>query len=801
MWYKIARIILNYRLALLMVIIAATVFLGYQATKIQVSHELSKIIPSTNPRFKEYVDFKSKYGEDGNLLVIGIKTDRLFQLDFFNAWYNLGNHIRDMEGIDAVISVAHVFDLKANRQQKKFDIEPIFKSAPKSQAELDSLREVFFARPFYDQVLLNSETNATLMAVSINKKEMDSENRIALVSEIISAADAFSQLQNIEVHYSGLPHIRSYKATVVSHEVVMFLIYVLIVSSVILLILFRSVSAVFISIAVVAIGAVWSVGLMVVMGYQLNVLTGLIPTLLVIIGIPNSVYLLSRYHSEFKKHDNKVKALARMIERMGRTLFFTNLTAAIGFGVFAFTRSSLLVGFGLVAGVNIMLTYYVSLTLMSIIMSYLPAPSTRLILHLDRKFLTGILDAIERWTENNKLLLYLSAATVVFASVVGVLQLKARGYMLDDLPSKNQLHTDLNFFEENFIGIMPFEILVDTKEKGKIYDLEFLQKLQQAQDSLDANPVFSRSISMMDAFKFSRQAFYNGKEQYYALPEITVGSMFTAGTEKQLVQYIENTKDQSKMNLSFIDTSGQVARITVKIPDIGSDKMPELLEKTEKQFAQIFPTDDYKVTFTGTSIVALEGYNYLIDGLISSVLLCFLLNAFIIIYEYKSVRVWLMSLIPNIIPLMFTAGLMGWLGINLKPSTVLIFSIVFGMSVDYSIHFLGRFKQEFQRHNWNISRTVSVAIREAGVSMIYNCIIIVFGFGVFLFSSFRGTQYLGLLISLTLFVSLLSNLIVLPALMLSFGEKLFPKVATANLNHPDYDDEEEVVEEEMEKVS
>lgn len=377
------------------------------------------------------------------------------------------------------------------------------------------------------------------------------------------------------------------------------------------------------------------------------------------------------------------------------------------------------------------------------------------------------------------------------ASVAGVVQLKARGYMIDDLPTGNKLNTDLEFFEKNFTGIMPFEILIDTKEEGKIFDLGFLGKVQQAQDSLAADSIFSRSISMVDAFKFSRQAFYNGNERYYALPSVSVGSMFTASTEKQLVQYIGNTKDQSKMNLGFIDTSGQVARISVKIPDIGSHRMPALLAHTGDMFSKIFPPDEYHVTFTGTSVVALEGYNYLIDGLISSVLLCFLLNALIIIYEYRSVKVWLISLIPNIIPLLFTAGLMGWLGINLKPSTVLIFSIVFGMSVDYSIHFLGRFKQEFQRHDWNISRTVSVAIREAGVSMIYNCIIIVFGFGVFLFSDFRGTQYLGLLISLTLFVSLLSNLIVLPSLMLSFGGRLFPKVAAYQHNHPSYEEDEE----------
>jgi hypothetical protein len=236
----------------------------------------------------------------------------------------------------------------------------------------------------------------------------------------------------------------------------------------------------------------------------------------------------------------------------------------------------------------------------------------------------------------------------------------------------------------------------------------------------------------------------------------------------------------------------------VKIPDIGSHRLPDLLEKTNAAMAAIFPPADYDVVLTGTSVVALEGYNYLIDELLFSVLLCFLLNAFIIIYEYRSLRVWLISLIPNLIPLMFTAGLMGWLGINLKPSTVLIFSIVFGMSVDYSIHFLGRFKQEFQRHNWNISRTVSVAIREAGVSMIYNCIIIVFGFGVFVFSDFRGTQYLGLLLSLTLFISLLSNLIVLPALMLSFGEKLFPKQPGVS-GSGSYSEEAQPVE--MEKIS
>lgn len=767
MWESISIFVLRYRLFFLLGLLGFTGFMGWKATDIKFTYDFARIVPDDDPMYLDYLDFQKRFGEDGNIMVIGMQNHSLFDLSLFNDWYKLGQEIKSIDGIENIISVPHAQVLIRDPDTRKLKLRPLVSEMPHTQSEVDSIRQQFLDLPFYQGLIYNPKTHATIMGLTFDPQKLDSKARLGMVDTILTYCDAFqAQHTNTDLHYSGLPYLRTYNMITIRKELTRFLILAMVILAAILFVLFRNIYAVIFPLIVVVFGAIWSVGTLALLGYKITILTGLLPTLIVVIGIPNCVYMLNMYHGEFKKHGNKQKALARTIAKIGRVTFFTNLTTAIGFGVFFLANTELLDEFGLVAFLNILATFLISVIAIPVMFSYLPEPKSKHTMHLDAKVLNFILDRFEVWAKRHRRKVYAIFGSILAVALVGVIQLKSEGYILDDVSKKSTVYRDLKFFERNFDGIMPFEISIDSKRERGATNLNFVRKVAQLSDSLQSMPVFSKPLSVADGFKFLMQAYYNGNPNGYRLP-----TNFEMSQNASLRSFLKNADlDGGGIGLasSFIDSSGQVARLSVQMADIGSDSLPKLLTHVRPVVDSIFPPDKYDVNITGTSIIAIEGFNFLIDGLILSVGLAFILISLIMAYLFRSVKMLILALIPNIIPLIVTAGIMGWLHISLKPSTVLIFSVAFGISVDYTIHFLAKYRQELYRHNWDITRTVATSLRETGVSMIYTSLILFCGFIVFTGSEFQGTANLGRLTSITLIVAMLSNLVFLPSLLISF---------------------------------
>lgn len=784
MWTKSAQFILRYRLPLLIFLIASTVLMGFLATKIELSYTFSNVIPETNPIYQEFSAFQKKFGEDGNVMVMGVQTDKFFQLDFFNDWFDLGNSIKLIDGIDEVISPAHVFILSKNPIFRKFEFAPLVKEKPKTQEELDSLKNIFLSLPLYQSRILNSDSNVALMGITFNKKKLNSQNRISIVNDINELTDEFARKYNIDVHRSGLPFIRSVRATLVAHELRLFVLLAMLISAIILFAIFRSGYAVIFPLLMVVICVIWSMATMVILGFKVTILTGIIPALIIVIGIPNCVYLLNKYYGEYKKHNNRMKALSRVISRVGIAVLFSNLTTAVGFGVFYLTKINILEEFGLITGINIMIAFIISLVAIPIIFSYLPEPKSRHTIFLDSKIISYFLNIIDNISHFHRRKIYAVTFVLVIAAGYGITLLKGNGFMFDDVPKRTKEYKDLKFFEKHFNGVMPFEIVIDMRKKGGAMVSDNIDKIEAVQDSLTTFKVFSKSLSFVDGMKYANQVFYNGNPSQFRVPNDIEKSF--------IISYLNKSNDNKNLLKSFLDSTKRYARISLQMADIGSHNIPALLNKLKTKVDAVFDPVDYDVIYTGTSIVALAGYEYLINSLLSSLGFSLIINAMLMLYLFRSMWMLGIALIPNLIPLLITAASMGYFGITLKPSTVLIFSIAFGISVDETIQFLTKYKQELLMHNWDISKTVSVTLRETGMGIIHSGLILFFGFFIFTASDFTGTFNMGLLVGITLIVAMLCNLVLLPCLLLSFEKHLNRQ---ALKNEPlviVYDEEEDV---------
>ena len=764
MWKKLAQFILANRISLLFLLLASTVFMAWQASKVRLSFNAGKVLPLTDSAYIDYNTFKKTFGEDGSVMVVGIQSDSLFSPGLFNDWLKLSTEVQKIEGIKQVLSIGQLSVLEKDTLQQKFTARPLAAGPVANQQALDSIKQELNQLPFYKDLIYNPKTKATVMAITFADSVLNSAKRIGVIQSILDKSKQFSSTHQVALHYSGLPYIRTVISKKISEEFALFIGLSIAIGALILYLFFRSFAAVFYPVLVVLVGVVWSLGTLVLFGYDITLLTGLIPPLIVVIGIPNSILLINKYHTCLALEGDKIKALQYVISRVGITTFIANLTTAIGFGVLYFTNSELLMQFGSVAAINVMATWVISLIFIPIIFSFLPVPHTKHTSHLSSPKTTKLLAFLDRLAHQKRNLIYVATLLVLVVSFIGIYRIKINGYVVDDLPKNDAVYKDMSFFSQNFKGILPLDISVDTRRKNGVMNLSVINKMNRLQDLISAHPEFSRAVSLVEVLKFSSQTFYGGDTTFYRLPN-ELEKNFILG-------YASNSgKGNSNLVKNFIDSNRQVTRLSFQMADVGSDKMNKLINELEPQIDSIFNPKRYHVELTGSSIIFIKGTNYLVKNLRDSLILAVLLIALLMWGLFRGFRMILISLIPNIVPLIITAGIMGFAGIPLKPSTILIFSIAFGIASDQTIYFLTRYRQELRTTNWTISQIVSDTIKETGLSMIYVALILFFGFGIFTASSFGGTVALGLLLSITLLVALISNLTLLPALLLSLEKR------------------------------
>ena len=733
----------------------------------------------------EYQEFLGHFGQEGNVMVVGFQCDSLYQLENYNAFYDLYGQLKEIEGVEQVVSILQARNMKKNEALKSFEFKPVTSQRYETQKEVDAVAKELASLPFYRKLFYNDKNKTHLMALTLNKELLDNESRIDLILSIEDVINPFAEQIGVDVHYSGLPYIRTKSTVKTKAEVEMFIFLAMGVTAFIMLLFFRSFSAMFYSMLVVGVGVVWAIGTLVLLGFKITILTALIPPLIIVIGIPNCIFLLNKYHNEFKLHGNKIKAMTRVIQKVGNATFMTNATTAAGFATFVITQTQMLVEFGIVASINILLVFFISLIIIPSIYSFLPTPKERHLSHLERTWMNKLSAWMEKVVLNHRNIVYFSTVLLLVFAFYGVSKIETTGNIVDDIPKDDPIAIDLDFFERNFAGVMPFEVMVNTHKNNGVSKSSTLKRIQKLENVLAEYPEISSTSSIADLAKFSKQAYYNGNPDYYSLP---------SSQEKNFIlKYAKNTLgDSADIFNSFIDSTKSVARISARMKDIGTKQMRALRDSIKPKIDAIFNPEKYDVSITGTSVLFLEGTTYLVKNLFSSLLLAISLIAILMAWMFSSSRMVVVSLLPNLIPLVLTGALMGYFNISIKPSTILVFSIAFGISIDDTIHFLAKYRQELKANHWNIRLAVINALKETGVSMFYTSIVLFFGFSIFIASDFGGTVALGLLVSVTLLFAMTANLLLLPSLLLSL-ERM---ITTRSFREPLIDilDEEEDIE-------
>lgn len=868
MWNNLASLILRNRLFIVAIIALLTVFFGYYAiTALKVDNKYGNTLPKDSQTQKDYLKFKTQFGEDGSTLVIAIQSDSLYTERNFTKWLELGYKILNFDGVENVISEATLYTLSNNKAQNRFEVHKIFSDTTFNEKSIDSIKSEIRRIPIYKNLLYNDSTNVSLLMIGMDEKCLQDKKKSKVVFEIEKLAQSYSGYFG-KVHFAGLPHMRVVIGKRIVNEMYIFLGLSILASSILLYIFFRSIRVVIQSNVVVFISVIWALGSIALFKFQLSIMMALIPPLLIVIGVPNCVFLITRYHQEYVKlgNKNKTRALFTMIKRIGSVTFLTNLTTAVGFCTF--TSSEKLAQFGIISSLNIMVVFVLSITIIPIFASFSKPPKPRHLKHLNRVYSQGIIDVVINLVSKRRTVIYITSIVMLVISIYGMTKITATGNVTSDLPKNDPILVDLKFVERNFGGSIPFEITINYKEKGRLLSNKTLKKIELIQQTFAADTLFSKSLSFVDFLKSINMAYHgNNPEQY---------KLISSRDKLRLKQYFDkfDLSDFNGGNLSLkdlIDTTNTTLRIRCQMKDIGSYevatkvdslrlKVDEILNPDKKDIERLYSkvkngdrkyidsillnypavynsltsllsngnsdlqmkfdmdyeeinkfkkkstfkknlrkaidSEYYDLTFTGTSIVVSEGTKYLFVNLVQSLVFAILSIALLMAFLFRSFKIILISMIPNILPLLFTAGIMGYFQIPLKPSTLLVFGIALGITVDNAILFLAKYRQELKLHPWDINYAIMISIKETGLGIFYTSIILFFGFIMFVFSQFGGTKGLGLLVSITILVGMLTNLLILPSLLLTLQKKVISK----SFQEPFFDFYDEETDYDVEKI-
>lgn len=768
-WGWMARFILRNRTGILLVIALITVLLAMQWKNMRFTYTEANLLPDDHPINLEYDQFLSHFGEEGNLIVMGVKDSSIFTPAKFKAWNQLTEDIGKFNEVDLTLSVGNLKKLEKKKDTSGFELVPFIQDSVFTNANLAAYKdELFNALPFYDGLIYSPDKQSIRSAIYMKKDIVNtSARKDFVIKDLIPLIEKFEEDTGVNVYTSGMPYIRTLNSQSIIDEIGLFIAGALFVTSLIFFFFFRSWRATFISMCTVIIGVMWSFGFLGLMHYEITVLTALIPPLIIVIGIPNCIFLINKYQQEIKLHGNQAKSLQRVITKVGNATLMTNLTTASGFATFILVKSELLSEFGVVASINIVAIFLLSLFIIPIIYSYMSVPKDKHLKHLNKRWINKFVHWVERIVRDRRITIYIVAVLLLCVSIIGIFQIKISGSLIEDMPKNTGFFEDIRFFEKEYEGIMPLEIMVDTKKPKGVMSLPTLKRIDELQEHIKEIPEFAKPLSVVELVKYSKQAYYNGNPEYYQLPN---------SQEKNFIlSYAKSSNTDTNLLNSYVDSTGQFARITTFMKDTKPDRFKRIEEDLHKEIDKVFPAERYNVTVTGKALVFQKGTHYLVNNLILSLSLAIFLIALFMAWMFRSFKMILISLIPNLLPLIITAGVMGYVGVPIKPSTILVFSIAFGISVDDTIHFLAKYRQELIANNWKIKKSVFAAVRESAISMFYTSIVLFFGFSVFTISSFGGTVALGALVSITLLFAMLSNLILLPTLLLSLERSIANK--------------------------
>jgi hypothetical protein len=732
-------------------LLGLTILLVTQIRNLQFDYNFEKFYPSNDDDTRFFLDLRENFESDNDFLLVAIPAENgCFDPKLLKRVDRFTKQLEKDTLVQYVLSITNqeeVFLLQGGATARKPYIN--FNDLDRSR---DSLRV------FKNKELINTMVSEDGKALGIFIRHQDYLSKKKGDILIADIRDTAKECGIKRIVLGGRTIGQQYYIEVMSYEMILFLALSAGLVVIFLFIAFRSIWGILVPQVVILTGMLWLIGGMALFGEPINIILTVLPSIMFVVSMSDTIHLVSRYLDALRAEQDKFKAIMIAIREVGLATFLTSLTTAVGFFTLYFVRVQPVQIFGVVMGLGVMLAFVLTFVSLPILFYYFPGPKHVVYQKKDHFWKKSL----EKWfiavMRNPKRILWISGG-VTAVCLVGALQIQANNYLMDDVDPDEPIKKDFDFMDAHFGGVRPFTLVVGIRDTTKsVWDLELLNELDRVENFLmDSLDVHVRT-SLVSSLKMLNRGANLGDPEDYALPE----------SKTKLRNYRRSLKiaGQGKVLKAVLDSNERTLLINGIMPDVGNLEFKKREEKLNA-FLDQNTSGAMKYRITGSAFLIDKNMNYLAISMVQGLLLSIVIVAVIMGLIYRSWRMMVISLIPNLIPLVIIAGIMGYTGIELKTSTAIIFTIAFGIAVDDTIHYLGKFKYELMKGRGKMY-ALKRSYLTTGKAMILTTLILCSGFLLLVLSSFMGTFYMGILLSITLFVALIADMTVLPALMMLF---------------------------------
>lgn len=744
----------------LSIFVLITAGLGYHLKDIRFDYDFENFFPSHDEETTFFFDYRDDFESDNDFLLISIENEAgIFDASFLKKVDKLSN---------ALTKVKHVELVRSITSEKEYFIYPGGATSSKAYIDLsdfDAKRDS--TRIYKNDELINTFISRNGKAICIFLKHEDYLSKKKSDKLVKDVKAKIEKLNIKDTRIAGRAVGQAYYINKMIFELTLFFGLSIFLIILFLYIAFKSIWGILIPQVVIVASLVWTVGGMGLFDEPINIILTVLPSILFVVCMSDVIHLVSRYLDALRVEKDTFTAIKVAVKEVGMATFLTSLTTAIGFFSLYFVRVQPIQMFGIILGFGVMIAFFLTFLTLPILFYIFPGPKHVRTANPKNHFWKSFLEKSFLFVLKKRKGIIITSIIVVVVSIVGLLQVETNNFMMDDLKESEKMKQDFNFFDDTFGGIRPFELAVKVKGKDKeVWDKDIIQKLDSIETYLENEFGVTVKMSLPKVLKTLNRSSHAGNAEYYEIP--------TTNSKIRTFKRIVKVADKGKFVNSIIDSTERKTRISGTIPDLGN-KLAR--EKTEKFYVFLKKNNleqDIEIKVTGTGYLLDKNMRYLAVSLVNGLGFSIVLVALIIGFVYRSGRILIISVIVNVIPLMFIAAYMGFTGVELKTSTSIIFTIAFGIAVDDTIHFLGKFKHELMKGKGKLY-ALKRSYLSTGKAMILTTLILSSGFLLLIFSSFLGTFYMGLLLCITFLVALVCDLTLLPVLLLLFY-KVKPKL-------------------------
>ncbi|MBI3510198.1 MAG: MMPL family transporter [Bacteroidetes bacterium] len=723
-----------------------TVLSIYELRKTRFDYEFESFFPVDDPDIDVYHDFRKTFGYDNEFVLLALENKKgIFNEDFLERVQTLTDSLRNCKDITSVQSPSDMEYLSGSTGKEPYIHlgEPEkFKTDSENIYKCEELIGSFFATNGKAISIYISTTNG------ISKEHSDV--LLAKMNKLI-AAGYFDT-----VHFASKLNGQKVYLDRLKREFVVFFCASFFLVVLFLFISFRSFWGIWVPILIVIISIIWTLALMTACGKPLDIMTVLLPTMMFVVGMSDVVHIVTKYLEELRevKGISRFDALIKTIKDVGFATFITLITTGLGFLTLLNSHIVPIRDFGLFTSIGVFISFILAFTIMPVVLNVIRHPNLRLeqkSSHFWRKNLHRLL----AWIFRKRKMIVIGTVLLTLASVFGVTRIELNNYLIEGLTRHDVLRQDFIYFENNFSGVRPFELVVNPSDpKGNLFGSKELHAIDSLEKWLKKNYYVGFILSPATIIKEANKSFNQGNPLYFKLPDDSVLAGFVADTAKFL------RRKEVKL---FVTRDLKKGRISGKMHDVGS-KIIRAKDAQLNAFMQTPEMNCIQIKHTGAAVMLDKNNVYLVTNMLQGLFFSVFVVGLIIGVIHRSWKMGLIAIIPNFLPIVFIGGLMGFLGIDLKSSTSIIFSIAFGIATDDTVHFLGRLKLERSK-----GRTVFYALKRTylstGKAVVVTSLILSAGFMTLIFSAFESTFFFGTLVSITLLIAVLTDLLLFPLLV------------------------------------